>query len=413
MKKFSDEIWFIVFSLFALLFIIYIANPYLELSRRPEVKEEQPIKLVWGFSPDSVHVDTFRVRQGQNLSDILIAKGVSLTEIDLLARNAQPIFDVRRIKAGNPYYLLCDNEGDKPTCFIYEENMVNYYTFHLTDSLRVEKGMKDVDTIRTSFAGVIESSLWNSFISQGANPSIAIALSDIYAWTVDFFGIQKGDKYKVFYDQYSVDEKFAGMGKIYAALFETSWDTIVAIYFDEKGQAGFYDKDGNSLKKAFLKAPLNYSRISSKFSNSRMHPVLKIRRAHHGVDYAAPTGTPILSIGDGVVVKKAYQSGGGGNYINIKHNSVYTSQYMHLSKYAKGIDVGTRVKQGQLIGYVGMTGLASGPHLDFRIFFNGKPVDPLRVESPPVEPIKAENRERFYIVRDSILSILDTIPYPN
>ncbi|HUM88586.1 MAG TPA: M23 family metallopeptidase, partial [Prolixibacteraceae bacterium] len=285
-------------------------------------------------------------------------------------------------------------------------------TFSLKDSMIVKKGQKSIDTTLCTFSGIIESSLWNTFIDNGANPNLCIALSDVFAWTVDFFGVQKGDKFKVVYDQYSVEGKFAGVGKIHTAQFESSGLVIPAFFFSANGQEGFFDDKGNSLKKAFLKAPLNFSRISSKFSNSRLHPVLKIRRPHHGVDYAAPTGTPVYSIGDGVVVKKTYQAGGGGNYLSIKHNSVYTSQYMHLSKFAKGIAAGSRVKQGQLIGYVGMTGLASGPHLDFRIYYNGSPVDPLKVETPPVEPISEANKANFVVVRDSLLKVLDTVKYP-
>jgi len=262
-------------------------------------------------------------------------------------------------------------------------------------------------------SGIIESSLWNSFIDQGANPNLCIALSDIFAWTVDFFGVQRNDRYKVIYDQYSVDGKFAGIGKIHTALFESSGEEVPAYYFEHGGQVGFFDDKGNSLRKAFLKAPLNFSRISSRFSASRFHPVLKIRRPHYGVDYAAPTGTPVYTIGDGVVSQKSYQAAGGGNYITIKHNSVYTSQYMHLSKYAQGMAVGTRVKQGQLIGFVGSTGLASGPHLDFRIFQNGSPVDPLKVKTPPVEPINEANKALFVEVKDSLSKMLNAIAFPS
>ena len=168
----------------------------------------------------------------------------------------------------------------------------------------------------------------------------------------------------------------------------------------------FDAEDGNSLQKTFLKAPLRYSRISSGFSNNRFHPVLKRYRAHHGVDYAAPTGTPVHTVGDGVVVKKAYQKNGGGNYVTIKHNSVYTTTYMHLSKFAKGIKVGTRVKQGETIGYVGATGLATGPHLDYRVYKNGTPINPLKMVSPPKEPISAASMPRFTHVRDSLVQLL-------
>jgi len=380
--------------------------------KKPVAPPPPEIKMVWNMPFDSISIDTIQVKPNQCLSDILTIRGIDLGTIDRLAKNSKAVFDVRRIKSGNTCYLIRKKPTRVPTHFIYEESPANYYTFELKDSFIVSKGVKKIDTKRCTMAGIIESSLWNSFIDQGADPNLAIALSDIYAWTVDFFGIQKGDRYKVLYDEYYVEGKFAGIGMVHAAIFESSGEKNLAIYFDKNGQIGYFDDLGNSLRRAFLKAPLNFSRVSSHFSSNRFHPVLKIRRPHYGVDYAAPTGTPVYSIGDGVVTKKAYQAAGGGNYLTIKHNSVYTSQYMHLSKFAKGISDGVRVKQGQLIGFVGMTGLASGPHLDFRIFFNGSPVDPLKVKTPPVEPVNAANKSYFVSVRDSLNKMLDQITYP-
>lgn len=409
----KNKLVIIILSAVFLLSVVYYFTTYSQKEEHETVAQEPaPVPKVWDFPIDSVKIDTFEVRKNQCLSDILTEMGVSLSSVDQLAKNAVGIFDVRRIKAGNNYYVVSRKDSFEPTHFVYEDNISDYFTFSLKDSMIVKKGQKSIDTTLCTFSGIIESSLWNTFIDNGANPNLCIALSDVFAWTVDFFGVQKGDKFKVVYDQYSVEGKFAGVGKIHTAQFESSGLVIPAFFFSANGQEGFFDDKGNSLKKAFLKAPLNFSRISSKFSNSRLHPVLKIRRPHHGVDYAAPTGTPVYSIGDGVVVKKTYQAGGGGNYLSIKHNSVYTSQYMHLSKFAKGIAAGSRVKQGQLIGYVGMTGLASGPHLDFRIYYNGSPVDPLKVETPPVEPISEANKASFVVVRDSLLKVLDTVKYP-
>lgn len=412
-KKIIRLIVLIFSSIVLIISAILLINHFRNL--KPKVVELPipEIKLAWNFPVDSVKIDTFTVKQNQCLSDILSERGVSLVTIDQLAKNSQGIFDVRRIKSGNNYYIIKKKNTLSPGYFIYEENVSDYYTFALVDSFTVKKGKKDIETIRRTMSGAIESSLWNSFIDQGANPNLCIALSDIFAWTVDFFGVQRGDRYKVVYDEYSVDGKFAGIGKIYTALFECSGEEIPAYFFEKNGQVGYFDEKGNSLRKAFLKAPLNFSRISSHFSASRFHPILKIRRPHYGVDYAAPTGTPVYSIGDGDIIQKSFQAAGGGNYLTIRHNSVYTSQYMHLSKYAPGIAAGTRVKQGQLIGFVGMTGLASGPHLDFRIFMNGSPVDPLKVKTPPVEPINEANKAFFNTVRDSLDKMLDAVPFPN
>lgn len=411
MKKYTIELLLVIVSLVFIILGFPINNPNTLKSDIYIIEEPIVVELAWGFPKDSIQIDTFKVKRNQNLSDILIKKGVSAYEIDRIAKNSKEVFDVRKIKSGNSYYLISNDSTPTPNTFIYEESAIDYVVFNL-DSLNVYRGAKELDTIQNTTAGIIESSLWNSFIANGSKPILALELSDIFAWTVDFFGIQRGDEYKVYYDELYVEEKFVGIGKVHAAIIIHMSDTISAFHFENNGQVGYFDENGSSLRKAFLKAPLKFSRISSRFSNSRMHPVLKIRRPHHGVDYAAPSGTPVYSIGDGTVVKKGYQKRGGGNYINIKHNSVYTSQYMHLKGYAKGLATGTRIKQGQLIGYVGKTGLATGPHLDFRVFKNGSPVDPLKVKAPPVEPIHEANKVAYKQVSDSLASILHAIQPP-
>jgi murein DD-endopeptidase MepM/ murein hydrolase activator NlpD len=248
-------------------------------------------------------------------------------------------------------------------------------------------------------------------IDNSLDPMLALELSDIFAWTIDFFAVQQGDRFRVIYDELYVDSVSIGIGEIYAVQFDHYGEENYAFLFDQDGRLDYFDENGKSLRKAFLKAPLQFSRISSRFSNSRMHPVLRIRRPHHGVDYAAPKGTPVMSIGDGTVVARGYQKSGGGNYLKVKHNSVYTTTYMHLSGFAKGITTGTRVKQGQVIGYVGATGLATGPHLDFRVAKNGSYVDPLKVKAPPVEPVKEENMERYVVLKDSMLTELQKIEW--
>ena len=411
MKRYRTGILLVISILLIILGVRFIIVPMMEPEPQAEIIEPE-IKKIWGLAADSLKIDTITIRPNQSLSDILFSKGIDGTIIDKLAQNCLGIFDVRKIKSGNTCYIVKDKQSFTPSYFIYEESAVAYYKFELTDSLRVEKGNKDVEIQRKTLCATIESSLWNSFVDQGTDPLLAIELSDIFAWTVDFFGIQKGDQFKVIYDIQYVDSIPVGFGKIHAATFEDSNGKISAYYFEKDGQKGYFDDKGNSLRKAFLKAPLNFSRISSRFSNSRMHPILKIRRPHYGIDYAAPTGTPVFSIGDGVVTQKGYQSGGGGNLIKIKHNSAYTTQYMHLSKFANGITAGSRVKQGQLIGYVGSTGLSSGPHLDFRVYQNNTPIDPLKIQAPPTEPISASNMALFNTLRDSISLELNKIDKP-
>ncbi|MBN2806175.1 MAG: M23 family metallopeptidase [Prolixibacteraceae bacterium] len=410
MKKYYAEAGLIILTILVVIGTL-IWNPETQRHRHnhQQLVELQPSKIVWGFPLDSIQVDTLKIKANQSLSDLLMSKGVTALAVDQLARNALPVFDVRRFRAGNSCFFINSDSTRQPEFFIYEESPVSYVVFRL-DSLAVYRGEKPITTITRTLAGRIESSLWNAFVDQGSSPALAIELSDIFAWTIDFFGIQAGDQYRVLYDEKYVEEDFVGIGRIHATSFINMGDTVFAYYFNENNQDGYFDDKGQSLKKAFLKAPLQFSRISSHFSHSRLHPVLKIRRPHKGVDYAAPTGTPVYSIGDGVVVKKSYQKNGGGNYLNIKHNSVYTSQYMHLHGFAKGIENGVRVKQGQLIGYVGKTGLATGPHLDFRIYMNGAAIDPLKVKAPPVEPVNAVNLPAFQQLRDSLKTILLAIP---
>ena len=385
--------------------------PYFQ--KLPTISEDIVIeipksKLLFGLTVDSFHIEESTVSRNQNLSDILIDRGVSTSDIDQIAKNSLPVFDVRRMRAGNKYTVFYSKDSSRnPKFLAYENNSVEYYLYSLTDSLNVISGKHEVISKRQIMSGVIHSSLWNAMKENNISPLLAVELSDIYAWSIDFFGIQKGDQFTVIYDEDFVDGTSIGLGKIYASSFTQVGTIFYAIRFTQEDGDNFFDEKGNSLRKAFLKAPLKFSRISSRFSNNRMHPILRIVRPHHGVDYSAPTGTPVYSIGEGVVLQKSYQATGGGNFVKIKHNSVYTTTYMHLSKFAIGLKTGNRVKQGEVIGYVGATGLASGSHLDFRVFMGGSAVDPLKIKSEPAEPVKLANLKKFNSLRDSVLQKLN------
>ncbi len=345
---------------------------------------------------DSMEVVEGSIACNQFLSTLLSDYGVSAQTIDFIARNRRNVFDVSKIRGGNHYKILLSNDSLKtPLYWIYQIDQRDFAIFSLTDSLPARRYCKDSELRMARTNGVITSSLWNAIVGGGGDPALAVRLSDIYAWTVDFFGIQEGDAFDVVYEQEYIDSVAVGLGEIYCCKFVHRGDTLWAFRFDQEGNCDYFDENGTSLRKAFLKAPLSYSRISSKFTHSRYHPVLKYYRPHHGVDYAAPAGTPVYSIGDGVVIAKAYQRGGGGNYLKIKHNGTYATCYMHLKGYAKGIAQGVRVRQGQLIGYVGMTGVATGPHLDFRVYKNGTPIDPLKMESPPTDPVPDKDMPRY------------------
>lgn len=382
---------------FALLLTITISCSSEKRKSQKESEKHEPTYL-YDILIDTLSVEKGTVEKNQFLSDILSEKNVSYNVIDHIARNHKKVFDVRKMKVGNNYtFLLTNDTLSKALYFIYEIDYTDYVVFGLTDSLPAWRGKKEVVRKLETASGTISSSLWNSMMDGGYDPNLSNKLSEVYAWTIDFFGIQEGDHYDVIYERLYVDGEPIAVGKIMASRFNHFKKDQLAFYFVQDSVGDYFDEKGQSLMRSFLKAPLKYSRISSKFTHSRKHPILKISRPHHGVDYAAPAGTPVYAIGDGVVTRKGYQKAGGGNYLYIKHNGIYTTAYMHLKSFAKGIAQGVRVKQGQLIGYVGSTGLSTGPHLDFRFFKNGTPVDPLKVESPPEKPVQDSNKAQYEI----------------
>lgn len=264
---------------------------------------------------------------------------------------------------------------------------------------------------RRKCSSQIESSLWGAIMRDSLPYSLAAELEDIYQWTVDFFGIQEGDSFTVIYDEKLVDTTFVGIGRIWGAKFNHGGKEVYAIPFKQNGKIQYWEYDGASLRKQLLKAPLKFTRISSRFSRARLHPIYRVYRPHLGVDYAAPKGTPVHAVADGVIIFKGW-SGGGGNTLKIKHAGNLVTGYLHLSGYAKGISNGTRVSQGQLIGYVGSTGASTGPHLDYRIWKNGTAIDPLKVPQEPAEPIKKENMAAFEQIRDRIVAELNGTATP-
>lgn len=377
---------------------------------KKEAKKAKPEpKYLYGICIDSLDVKEGNVKKNEFLANILSREGVNYGVIDNIGRNQKSVFDVRKIKVGNKYVFLMTRDSiPQAKYWIYEIDRTNYAVFQLTDSLAAWRGEKEVITEIEHVGVEIKSSLWNAMAEAGCSADLILELSDIYAWTIDFFGIQPGDSCKVIFDKRYIagDSVPYGIGKVHAAYFKNKGEGKYAFSFEQDGKKEYFDEKGDNLRKAFLKAPLNYRRISSTFSNGRMHPVYHVVRPHHGVDYAAPIGTPVQSIGDGTVIAKGWDKKGGGNYIKIKHNSTYTTTYMHLKGFAKGISQGCKVKQGQTIGYVGSTGASTGPHLDFRLQKNGTYIDPLKFKSPSAEPVKSENMERYKAGVDSLMRVL-------
>ncbi len=399
----------------ALILSVFSLDWYLTgLDREPEADNKyipEP-RIEYGIVVDSFQVIKDEVKPNENLSNILLQYNLSMGTIEQLVQKAAGIFDVRKIRHGNKYTVLLTNDSlPRMHYFIYESSPTQYVIFEAGDSLHVHAGEKEIQVKIKTASGTITSSLWNTMAEMKANPNLTIALSEIFAWTIDFYAIQKGDNFTALYEELSVDGEPIGLGNILSARFKHAGKDQYAFRYVQDGTADYFDEKGQSLRRAFLKAPLKFSRISSKFSNSRLHPVLRIRRPHHGVDYAAPKGTPVHSIGAGTVTDVRY-AGGAGRMVKIRHNSTYSTAYLHLSGYAKGIRSGARVQQGQVIGYVGSSGLSTGPHLDFRFYKNGTPVDPLKVESPPSLPVKKELLEDYTRVRLEMNRKLDSLNMP-
>ena len=350
---------------------------------------------LFGIDLGNYYSVTGTIRNGDTFGALMSRMGVPVADQSKIAAACGDTFDVRRIHAGNEYEALFESKGGRPLFFIYDVDNYTHILFSLTDSIYVKRVEEQRYLKRSTATVTIESSLWNDVKRAGVSPLLALKISDIYAWAIDFFSLRKGDSFTVLYDELLFDGKTVDIDNIWYAEFIHAGKCYYAVNFRDGEKSSLYwNEKGESLRKAFLKAPLNFVRISSRFTYNRRHPVLKIVRPHTGVDYAAPKGTPVMTIGDGTVIFKGW-SGGGGNTIKIRHNSIYTTSYMHLSGYAKGLSKGSRVRQGEVIGYVGSTGLSTGPHLDFRVYKNGTPIDPLKMESPSVEPVSKENMELF------------------
>ncbi len=396
-------------ALYYLIFVRNILKEGIEICARPDSTEiSEPENTLYGIPVDSFYIEHGRIKKNQNLFEILAKYNLPEGSFQQILNKSEGVFDLRKIRYGNRYtvFLTVDTLYEA-RYFVYEHTPVEYVLFDLRDSIRIEVRQKKVDIVDRSAGGTINSSLWDIIMDKDLEPELALELSEIFAWTIDFFELQVGDSFKVAYQELYVDTNLVGMGRIHAAFFRHMQNDYYAIPFVQDSVESYYDIDGNSLRKVFLKAPLRYSRISSRYSHSRLHPILKIRRPHHGIDYAAPIGTPVHAVGDGEVIKAGYDEG-GGYMLKIRHNSVYMTTYMHLSRYAKGIRKGSFVRQGDIIGYVGSSGLSTGPHLDFRFYRNNEPIDPLKVEAPPVEPVREENKVAFDSVKAFALQRLSS-----
>ena len=361
-----------------------------------------------GFCADSLTCVEGKVQNGQFFSTLLIKLGLDAQQAYDLTMSCSPVFDVKTLRVGNSYRAYYGS-GNVLEHLVYDQSRTASIVFDCRSPYGAHVYEKPV-TVEQKYADVtINSSLWVDMREAGVSPHLILSLSDIYAWTVDFFGLQKGDRFRVLYDEKLCDGEAIAVDTVRYAIFSHNGRELPALMYDQKDGGNIYwNEKGESMRKAFLKAPLKFSRVSSGFSYARKHPVTRKVQPHTGVDYAAPKGTPVMSIGDGVVTSKKYE-GAGGNTVRIRHNSVYSTAYLHLSGYAKGLKVGQRVRQGEVIGYVGSTGRSTGPHLDFRVWKNGSPINPLKMESPPTDPLKKEHMAGFNEVYENYKAQIDSI----
>jgi murein DD-endopeptidase MepM/ murein hydrolase activator NlpD len=349
------------------------------------------------------------VKNGQFFSTLMMHLGMSAQEAYDLTQECGRTFDVKSLRVGNSYKAYYDDLTGSLLYVIYDRDRTSQVVFSCQPPYEVSVHEKPVATEQRYADVTINTSLWVDMRDAGVSPELIISLSDIYAWTVDFFGLQNGDRFRVLYEERLCDGDVVAVDTVRYAIFSHNNQDFPCVMYNQ-GDGGniYWNEKGESMRKAFLKAPLKFSRISSGLSYARRHPVTRKVRPHTGVDYAAPKGTPVMTIGDGTVTSIKYE-GAGGKTIRIRHNSVYSTAYLHLSGYAKGLKVGQRVRQGQVIGYVGSTGRSTGPHLDFRVWKNGSPINPLKMQSPPAEPIKSSSKDAFAAAHEKYKAQIDTI----
>jgi murein DD-endopeptidase MepM/ murein hydrolase activator NlpD len=384
-----------------------------EMVMEEEKIEEPKIIEEFGFVLNNYTVVKDTIENGESFGEILERHHIDYPQIYKIAEAAKDTFDIRRLRAGKPYTVLATKDSlQKAQIFIYQPNQIEYLIVDFTDSIQTKFGRKEVKIVEKEASGIIETSLSEAIGNQNLNYILAHEMSDIYAWTIDFFHLQKGDNFKLIYEEKFINDTIpVGVGNIKAAYFEHKGTPMYAFNFvtdSTKNVNDYYDENAKTLRRQFLKAPLKFSRISSRYNLKR-----RIRyygnkvRAHRGTDFAAPVGTPIMSTANGTVVESRYK-GGNGNYVKVKHNSVYSTQYLHMKKRA--VKVGDFVKQGDVIGYVGMTGNTAGPHVCYRFWKNGKQVDPFRQKLPEADPIKEELKDQYFSSIAPLKEQIDRIP---
>lgn len=377
----------------------------------PLVEHIEPA-LLYGMPIDNKIVIEEKIKKNELLGDILYQYNVPAKLVNQVANLPRHVFDVRKVAPNKKYTLICEQDSlMRASALIYEQNDIDYVILKFGDSLSVDVCQREVTIVEKGVSGMIRSSLSETIEEMGITHELTNKFVDIFAWVVDFQRLQVGDQFKLLYEEIQVEGKAVGIDKINGIYFKHVNQDYYAYPYDQGEGLDYFDEEGKSLRKALLKYPIEFTRISSRYNLNRFHPVQKRWKAHLGTDFAAPKGTPIRSVGDGLVEEAQYKSN-NGNYVKVRHNGTYTTQYLHMSRIAEGVRAGTRVRQGQVIGYVGSTGLATGDHLCYRFWKNGVQVDALRVELPPSQPIRQDHAAPYAEVVNTLKAKLDAIALP-
>lgn len=363
----------------------------------------------FGIEGESFRVEEGQVRWTDTFADLLTGYGVDYQTVVQLAQEAGPEFNVRQMRSGQPYWVYRNPWLQQVQYLVYQIDEVEYVVFDVQNPEQTHVGQRPVQREWTTLGGTIEGSFYEALVSNDGHPELALRLSEIFAWQIDFFRLRRGDSFQVLYERRTVGGEEMAPGQVVAAYFEHQGEGYYGFRFDDGTGVEYFDRQGQSLRRKLLKAPVRFTRISSQYTGRRYHPVQKRYRAHRGVDYAAPRGTPVRSVGNGIVQEAEYQRY-NGNYVKIRHNGVYTSGYLHLSEIEDGVHPGTEVSQGETIGYVGSTGQSTGPHLHYQLWKHGSAIDPYSIDLPPSRPVNPRYQEAF---QQLVNDLLPRLHYPS
>ncbi len=376
---------------------------------KAEVKSEAKIPFWIG-----IHKEYKKVKNSEVFRDLLKQSNCEASTMDAIQKNCTETFNVGKIMAGKEYCVVSPMIGDSifpPSFLVYNEDKINYVVFDLNDaSGKATRYARTVEVEDKIAAGIIEGSLWETFDKNNINPEIATKLADIFAYTLNFFKVKKGDRFKIMYTEKLVDGQSIEVMDVKAVLFDFNGKEYYAFANKNGNKTDYYDEEGKSLKMKFLMAPVKFSRISSKYNTHRLHPVTGVVKGHFGTDFAASQGTPIFATADGVV-EEAKFGVYNGNYVKIRHDKVYETQYLHMCRIAKGMRPGRKVMQGEVIGYVGSTGLATGPHVCYRFWKNKKQVDPFKETDAKASFMSKGAQDAFVAAIQPVKAELDKFDY--